>query len=150
MEIQIVLTTMLSVCSSVGGSLGWPRPRHRRDLAQSCTATNMQDWPLGLQEPISSSCILEFISALLGCEASLEIEMGWAGYGAHACNPRIREAEAGRLQVPGQPGLHSELVSQKRDIISIYSPSSLFSWPLLSLSTATRGSHANQRHPSSS
>jgi hypothetical protein len=32
---------------------------------------------------------------------------------AHACSPNTQEVEAGRRQVPGQPGLYSETLSQK-------------------------------------
>jgi hypothetical protein len=32
---------------------------------------------------------------------------------AHICNPNTWEAETGRLQIPGHPGLHSESPFQK-------------------------------------
>jgi hypothetical protein len=32
----------------------------------------------------------------------------------HICNPSIWEAEAGGWQVGGQPGLHSEILPQKK------------------------------------
>jgi hypothetical protein len=32
----------------------------------------------------------------------------------HAFNPSTQEAEAGGLQDPGQPGLHSEILSQNK------------------------------------
>jgi hypothetical protein len=31
----------------------------------------------------------------------------------HACNPSTQEAEAGGLQIPDLPGLHSETLFQK-------------------------------------
>jgi hypothetical protein len=34
--------------------------------------------------------------------------------GVHACNPSTQEAETGELQVPGQPGLRSETLTQKK------------------------------------
>jgi hypothetical protein len=33
----------------------------------------------------------------------------------HACNPRTQEAEAGESQVPDQPGLHNEALSEKQN-----------------------------------
>jgi hypothetical protein len=33
-------------------------------------------------------------------------------------NPRIWEAEASGLQIPGQPGLHSKTLSKKQDKIT--------------------------------
>jgi hypothetical protein len=36
---------------------------------------------------------------------------------AHACNPSTWEAKAERLKVPGQPGLHSETLLQKKKTI---------------------------------
>jgi hypothetical protein len=35
-------------------------------------------------------------------------------YGDVCCNPSIQEAEAGGVQVPSQPGLQSEALSQKK------------------------------------
>lgn len=32
--------------------------------------------------------------------------------GTHACNRKIQEAEAGRLQIQGQPGLHNKSLFQ--------------------------------------
>jgi hypothetical protein len=36
-----------------------------------------------------------------------------AGMVAHACIPRVQEAEAGEQQVQGQPGTHRETLPQK-------------------------------------
>jgi hypothetical protein len=35
------------------------------------------------------------------------------GMMVHICNPNTREAEGGESQVPGQPRLHSDTLSQK-------------------------------------
>jgi hypothetical protein len=43
----------------------------------------------------------------------MKITVAW-GMVAHVCNLSTQEAEAGWLQVPGQPGLQSEILSQKR------------------------------------
>jgi hypothetical protein len=37
------------------------------------------------------------------------------GMEAHAYNPSTREAKAGKSQIPGQPGLHSETLSERLD-----------------------------------
>jgi hypothetical protein len=37
-----------------------------------------------------------------------------ARYAAHTCNPSTQKAEAGWLQVQGQPGLHNKTLSQKK------------------------------------
>jgi hypothetical protein len=50
------------------------------------------------------------ISYLLsGSVESIQHKPGVVG---HPCNPRLQEAGAGRLSVQGQPGLHSETLSQ--------------------------------------
>jgi hypothetical protein len=33
----------------------------------------------------------------------------------HTCNPSIEEAEGRASQIQGQPGLHSEILSKKKD-----------------------------------
>jgi hypothetical protein len=40
-------------------------------------------------------------------------EIGWQGLVVHAYNPSTEEAEAGGFQTQGQPGLYSNLLSQK-------------------------------------
>jgi hypothetical protein len=37
------------------------------------------------------------------------------GMVVHACNPSNREAEAGGYRVPGQSGVHSKTLSQKKE-----------------------------------
>jgi hypothetical protein len=47
----------------------------------------------------------------------------WSGMVAHNCNPSFWKAETGGSQVQGQPGLHSETLSQnnnnKKDVLEL-------------------------------
>jgi hypothetical protein len=58
---------------------------------------------------------VDHISLSLGNNQNSKFEVQFLlDLGAHACTPNTQEAEAGRLQVRGQFGLHSDSLCQEK------------------------------------